>query len=76
MNIPDHISEGLNNNFWVKILKFFDVDPVSGMENIRIRDPSWKAVGSGIRAGKKSGVGDLIFKLCFSDFFSCSVRQY
>jgi hypothetical protein len=38
MNNPDHNSEGLNNNFWVKILKFFDVDLGSGME-IGIRDP-------------------------------------
>jgi hypothetical protein len=25
--------------FWVKILKFFDADPGSGMEKSRIRDP-------------------------------------
>jgi hypothetical protein len=25
--------------FWVKILKFFDEDPGSGMEKSRIRDP-------------------------------------
>jgi hypothetical protein len=32
MNIPDHISESLENSFWVKILKFFgaDADPGSG----------------------------------------------
>jgi hypothetical protein len=36
--------------FWgVKILKFFDEDPGSGMETVRIRDPGWKKVGSGIR---------------------------
>jgi hypothetical protein len=35
--------------FWVKILKFFDEDPGSGMEKVRIRDPGWKKVGSGIR---------------------------
>jgi hypothetical protein len=39
--------------FWVKILKFFDEDPFrdpgSGMETVRIRDPGWKKVGSGIR---------------------------
>jgi hypothetical protein len=30
---------GLRNHFfWVKILKFFDADPGSGMETIRIRD--------------------------------------
>ncbi len=34
--------------FWVKILKFFDADPGSGMETGRIRDPGWKKVGSGI----------------------------
>ena len=33
----------------VKILKFFDEDPGSGMETVRIRDPGWKKVGSGIR---------------------------
>jgi hypothetical protein len=39
MNNPDHISERLETNFWVKILKFFDADPGSpGMEKIRIRD--------------------------------------
>jgi hypothetical protein len=27
MNNPDHISEGLETSFWVKILKFFDADP-------------------------------------------------
>jgi hypothetical protein len=38
MNNPDHISESLETIFWVKILKFFDVDPGSGMEKTRIRD--------------------------------------
>jgi hypothetical protein len=45
MNNPDHISESLETNIWVKILKLLDVDPGpgiekfgSGMENIRIRD--------------------------------------
>jgi hypothetical protein len=36
MNNPDHISENLKNNFWVKILKFFDVEP------------GWKKFGSGM----------------------------
>jgi hypothetical protein len=27
-----------------KILKFFDADPGSGMETVRIRDPGWKKV--------------------------------
>jgi hypothetical protein len=38
-----------NPSFWVKILKFFDADPGSGMEKIRIRDPGWKKVGSGMQ---------------------------
>jgi hypothetical protein len=33
---PDHISENLGTTFWVKY--FFDADPRSGMEKIRIRD--------------------------------------
>jgi hypothetical protein len=37
-----------NHFFGVKILKFFDADPGSGMETVRIRDPGWKNVGSGI----------------------------
>jgi hypothetical protein len=35
--------------FGVKILEFFDADPGSRMETVRIRDPGWKKVGSGIR---------------------------
>jgi hypothetical protein len=35
---PGPYTRGLRNNFWVKILKFFDADPGSGMEKIRIRD--------------------------------------
>jgi fumarate hydratase class II len=38
MNNPDHLSESLETIFWVKILKFFDAGPESGMEKIRIRD--------------------------------------
>jgi hypothetical protein len=53
----DHISESLEKNFWVKILKFFDADPGSGMEKIRIRDLGWKKFGSGIRDGKNSDPG-------------------
>jgi hypothetical protein len=49
VNNPDHISECLEAIFWVKILKFFDADPGSGMERIRIRDPGWKKLGSGFR---------------------------
>jgi hypothetical protein len=39
MKTPDHISECLETIFWIKILKFFEADPGSGMEKIRIRDP-------------------------------------
>jgi hypothetical protein len=38
MNNPDHIFESLETIFWVKILKFFDVDPGSGIGKIQIRD--------------------------------------
>ncbi len=34
--------------FGVKLLKFFE-DPGSGIETVRIQDPGWKKVGSGIR---------------------------
>jgi hypothetical protein len=34
--------------FGVKILKFFDADPGSGMETVRIRDPGWRQFISGI----------------------------
>jgi hypothetical protein len=33
-----------NHFFGVKILKFFDSDPGSGLETVRIRDPGWKKV--------------------------------
>jgi hypothetical protein len=36
---PGSYYRELRNNFWVKILKFFDADPGFGMEKIRIRDP-------------------------------------
>jgi hypothetical protein len=54
MNNPGHISESLETIFWDKIHKFFDVDPGSGMEKIRIRhgknsDPGWTKFGSWIR---------------------------
>jgi hypothetical protein len=38
MNTPDHISDSLKTIFWVKILKFFDVDSGSGMKK-NILDP-------------------------------------
>jgi hypothetical protein len=49
MNNPNHISESLETIFWVKILKFFDADPGTRMEEIRILDLGWKKFGSGIR---------------------------
>ena len=56
MNNPDHIFLELRNHFFaffgVKILKFFDKDPGSG-----IRGPGWRQFGSGIRDGKKSDPG-------------------
>jgi hypothetical protein len=45
MNNQDHIFESLKTIFWVKILKFFDVNPER------------KIFGSGIRNGKKSDTG-------------------
>jgi hypothetical protein len=36
MNNADHISGSLEKTFWVNILKLFDADPGSGMENFRI----------------------------------------
>jgi len=38
MNDLDHISECIETIFWVKIFKFFDAAPGSGIEKIRIRD--------------------------------------
>jgi hypothetical protein len=32
MNNPDHIFKSQETVFWIKILKFFDADPGSGME--------------------------------------------
>jgi hypothetical protein len=38
MNNQDHISESSETTFWGKILKFFYVDPGSGVEKIQIWD--------------------------------------
>jgi hypothetical protein len=38
MNNPDHISQSIKTICWVKLLKFFDADPGSGMGIIWIRD--------------------------------------
>ncbi len=55
MNIPDHISESLKTNFWVKILKFFDADADPGI--FLTLDPGWKKFGSGIH-DKHPGIRD------------------
>jgi hypothetical protein len=39
MNNPDHISESLETFFGVKITKFFDVDPGSGIRDGKNSDP-------------------------------------
>jgi hypothetical protein len=39
----------LRNYFWVKLLKFFDADPGSGIWDGKNSDPEWKKLGSGIR---------------------------
>ncbi len=66
MNNPDHIFLTLRNHFFaffgVKILKFFDEDPGSGMETVRIRDPGWIKVGSGIR-DKHPGSATLLYRM-------------
>jgi hypothetical protein len=55
----------LRNHFlWVNILKFFDADPGSGMETVRIRDPGGKKVGSGIldkHTGSATLAGSILF---------------
>jgi hypothetical protein len=52
MNNPDHIFESLETIFLfflgVKILQFFDEDPGSGMETVRIRDGKKSDPRSGI----------------------------
>jgi hypothetical protein len=53
MNNLDHICLEHRNHFFaffgVQILTFFDEDPGAGMETVRIREPGWKRIGSGIR---------------------------
>jgi hypothetical protein len=48
MNNPAHISECLETIFGVGILKFFEADPGSGIEQIRLWDPGWKKFETGI----------------------------
>jgi hypothetical protein len=49
-NFPDHISESLETFFWVTILKFFDADLGSGIQDGKNSD-----LGSGM---EKFGSGD------------------
>jgi hypothetical protein len=42
MNILDHISESLETIFWVKILKFFDVDADPDPGSGNVFDSGWK----------------------------------
>ena len=59
----------LRNHFLgILIHIFFDVDPGSGMETIRIRDPGWKKVGSGIR-DKQPGSATLVLMYVVSVVF-------
>jgi hypothetical protein len=55
MNNPDHIFYSLETILFgilgVKVLKFFDEDPGSGMETVRIQDP-WSGM-------EKSRIRDL-----------------
>jgi hypothetical protein len=48
MNNPDHISESLETNFRVKILKFLDADADLDPGIILTLDPGWKKFRSGI----------------------------
>jgi hypothetical protein len=50
---------------WVKIIKFFDEDPGSGMETVRIRDGKKSDPGSGINIPDPQHCWDSYMK--FSD---------
>ncbi len=75
---PDHIFYSLETFFFgflgVKILKVFDADPGSGMETVRIRDPGWKKVGSGIR-DKHPGSATLVAAIQLHLGLPRSMRQ-
>jgi hypothetical protein len=49
MNIPDHISESLETFFGLKISKFFDVDPGSGIRNLFDPGSGMEKFGPGSR---------------------------
>jgi hypothetical protein len=76
--IPGSYFLELRNHFFgfdgVKILKFFDVDPGSGIKTVRIRDPGWEKVGSGIR-DKHPGSATLVCCMKFFSFFTRSNRK-
>jgi hypothetical protein len=46
INILNHISESLETNFWVKIIKFFDAN--ADPDIFLTLDPGWEKYGSGI----------------------------
>jgi hypothetical protein len=56
--------------FGVKTLKFFDADLGSVIETVRIRDPGWKKVGSGIR-DKHPGSATLRNSIIFVLYTTC-----
>jgi hypothetical protein len=64
---PGSYFQELRNHFFdffgVKILKFFDEDPGSGMETVRIRDTGWKKVGFGIH-DKHPGSATVVLTTC------------
>jgi hypothetical protein len=63
MNNPDHISESSETILWVKIFEFFDADPGSEMEKIRIR--------GGENSDPVSGINIPDPQHCFHVFQGC-----
>jgi hypothetical protein len=61
-----------NHFFEVKIHKFFDADPGSGMETVRSRDPGWKKSDAGSGSGSFHHQARIVRKTLISnvsDFF-------
>jgi hypothetical protein len=50
MNKLDRVSESLEKICWFKILKFFEADPESGIEQFRVRDGKNLDPGSATRS--------------------------
>ncbi len=69
MNIPDNFSESFETIFWVKILKFIDTDPESGIFLILYPGSGMEKLGSGIR-DKQPGSATLLFSLFYSEIES------